>query len=49
MDINTPEQQKGINAYLRSLTPMEQVGCLELFSASSPMCSDGGFGTGTGD
>jgi hypothetical protein len=49
MDISTPDQQKGINAYLRSLTPMEQVGCLELFTAGNPMCSDGGFGTGTGD
>jgi hypothetical protein len=48
-DINTPDEQTGMNAYLRSLTPMEQVGCLELFTAASPMCSDGGLGTGTGD
>jgi hypothetical protein len=48
-DIDTPEKQKGMRAYLRSLTPMEQVGCFELFSSGSPMCSDGGFGTGTGD
>jgi hypothetical protein len=48
-DIDTPEKQKGMNAQLRSLTPMEQVGCFELFTAGSPMCSDGGLGTGTGD
>jgi hypothetical protein len=48
-DIDTPEKQKGMNAYLRSLTPMEQVGCFELFTVGSPMCSDGGLGTGTGD
>jgi hypothetical protein len=45
-DIDTPAKQKGMRAYLRSLTPMEQVGCFELFSMN---CSDGGFGTGTGD
>jgi hypothetical protein len=49
MDIATPEKQKGMAAYLRSLTPMEQVGCFELFTAGSPMCSDGGLGTGTRD
>jgi hypothetical protein len=48
-DIDTPEAQKGMVAYLRSLTPMEQVGCFELFTAGSGMCSDGGLGTGTGD
>jgi hypothetical protein len=48
-DIDTPDKQKGMNAYLRSLTPMEQVGCFELFAQSSAMCSDGGLGTGTGD
>jgi hypothetical protein len=46
-DIDTPDKQAGMRAYLRSLTPQEQVGCLELFNGSS-MCSDGGFGTGTG-
>jgi hypothetical protein len=45
-DIDTPEKRKGMNAYLRSLTPQEQTGCYELFFAS--MCSDGGLGTGTG-
>ena len=48
-DIDTPDKQRGMRAYLRSLTPMEQVGCFELFTSGSPMCSDGGFGTGTGD
>jgi len=48
-DIDTPEKQKGMAAYLRSLTPMEQVGCFELFTAGSPMCSGGGPDTGTGD
>jgi hypothetical protein len=47
-DISTLEAQKGMRAYLRSLTPMEQVGCLELFFNGTSMCSDGGFGTGTG-
>jgi hypothetical protein len=47
-DIDTPEKQKGMRAYLRSLTPMEQVGCFDIFTSSTPMCSDGGFGTGTG-
>jgi hypothetical protein len=46
-DIDTPEKQKGMEAYLRSLTPMEQVGCFELFYSNN--CSDGGLGTGTGD
>jgi hypothetical protein len=27
---------KGMRAYLRSLTPMDQVGCFELFSVSCP-------------
>jgi hypothetical protein len=47
-DIDTPEKQKGMRAYLRSLTPMEQVGCFELFATNGPTCADGGFGTGTG-
>jgi hypothetical protein len=46
-DIDTPAKQKGMRAYLRSLPPQQQVGCFELFSSN--MCSDGGFGTGTGD
>lgn len=47
-DIDTPDKQRAMRAYLRSLTPMEQVGCLELFFTGTSMCSDGGFGTGTG-
>lgn len=39
-DISTPAEQKGMLAYLRSLTPQEQLGCLELFNLS--MCADGG-------
>jgi hypothetical protein len=31
---------KGVLAYLRSLTPQEQLGCFELFNAA--MCADGG-------
>jgi hypothetical protein len=41
-DINTAEEQAGMTAYLRSLTPKEQLGCLELFSQSGPGCSDAG-------
>jgi hypothetical protein len=40
-DISTPAEQKGMLAYLRSLTPMEQVGCLELFQLAR--CADGGM------
>jgi hypothetical protein len=32
-DINTSEGQKGMNAYLRSLTPMQQLGCFDIYSA----------------
>ena len=39
-DISTPEGQKGMRAYLRSLVPQEQLGCFELFNAGS--CADGG-------
>ena len=39
-DINTTEGQTGMRAYLRSLTPQEQVGCFELFN--SQKCADGG-------
>jgi len=39
-DINTTEGQTGMRAYLRSLTPQEQVGCFELFNAQK--CADGG-------
>jgi hypothetical protein len=45
-DIDTPDRQMGMRAYLRSLTPQEQTGCFELFASNQ--CSDGGFGTGTG-
>jgi len=38
-DIASPTQQKGINAYLRALTPREQYGCFELFNANK---CDGG-------
>lgn len=37
-DINTPEGQKGMNAYLRSLTPEEQLGCFDIYST----CDAGG-------
>jgi hypothetical protein len=39
-DIDTPEKQAGMRAYLRSLTPQEQTGCFELFSTKK--CADGG-------
>jgi hypothetical protein len=39
-DISTPAEQTGMLSYLRSLTPQEQVGCLELFDLM--MCADGG-------
>jgi len=39
-DIDTPEKQAGMRAYLRSLTPQEQTGCFELFNQM--MCADGG-------
>jgi hypothetical protein len=32
-DIDTPDKQVGMNAYLRSLTPKEQTGCFELFNS----------------
>jgi len=32
-DISTTEGQIGMNAYLRSLTPKEQVGCFDLFTS----------------
>jgi hypothetical protein len=34
-DIDTPEKQTGMRAYLRSLTPMEQTGCFELFKVNA--------------
>ncbi len=37
-DINTPAAQKGMNAYLRSLTPAQQLGCFDLYAA----CDAGG-------
>jgi hypothetical protein len=39
-DISTPAEQTGMLAYLRSLTPQEQIGCLELFDLMK--CADGG-------
>ena len=40
-DIDTPEKQAGMRAYLRSLTPQEQTGCFELFKLN--VCAgDGG-------
>ena len=39
-DISTPAEQTGMLAYLRSLTPQEQLGCLELFDLMK--CADGG-------
>jgi hypothetical protein len=39
-DISTPAEQKGVVSYLRSLTPKEQLGCLDLFNSSH--CADGG-------
>jgi hypothetical protein len=39
-DIDTPDKQAGMRAYLRSLTPQEQTGCFELFNAN--LCADGG-------
>jgi hypothetical protein len=39
-DINTDAGQTGMLSYLRALTPMEQLGCFELFNAK--MCADGG-------
>ena len=41
VDINTPAEQTGVVAYLRSLTPKEQLGCLDLFNATA-VCADGG-------
>jgi hypothetical protein len=38
-DISTPAEQTGMVAYLRSLTPKEQFGCLELFNMNA---CDGG-------
>lgn len=38
-DINTTAEQTGVVAYLRSLTPKEQYGCLELFNKNA---CDGG-------
>jgi hypothetical protein len=38
-DINTTAEQTGVVAYLRSLTPKEQYGCLELFNMNA---CDGG-------
>lgn len=32
-DINTTEGQKGMNAFLRSLTPQEQLGCFDIFNS----------------
>jgi hypothetical protein len=37
-DINTTEGQKGMNAFLRSLTPVEQLGCFDIYNA----CDAGG-------
>jgi hypothetical protein len=31
-DINTTEGQKGMNAFLRSLTPMQQLGCFDIYA-----------------
>jgi hypothetical protein len=31
-DISTSEGQKGMNAYLRSLTPQQQLGCFDIYS-----------------
>jgi hypothetical protein len=41
-DIDTPDKQTGMRAYLRSLTPMEQTGCFELFKANACAAADGG-------
>ncbi len=38
-DINTTEAQNGMLAYLRSLTPKEQVGCNDLFKKTGPGCA----------
>jgi hypothetical protein len=40
-DIDTPEKQAGMRAYLRSLTPQEQTGCFDLFNSN--VCADGGM------
>ena len=39
-DIDTPDKQAGMRAYLRSLTPQEQTGCFEIFTTKN--CADGG-------
>jgi hypothetical protein len=39
-DIDTTAEQTGVVSFLRSLTPKEQLGCLDLFNANS--CADGG-------
>jgi hypothetical protein len=39
-DIDTTAEQTGVVAYLRSLTPKEQLGCFDLFNANT--CADGG-------
>jgi hypothetical protein len=42
-DIDTPEKQAGMRAYLRSLTPQEQTGCFELFKLNECAgAADGG-------
>jgi hypothetical protein len=33
-DIDTPAKQVGMNAYLRALTPQQQLGCFELFNTN---------------
>lgn len=41
-DIDTPEKQAGMRAYLRSLPPQEQTGCFELFNSNACANADGG-------
>jgi hypothetical protein len=40
-DIDTPEKQTGVTAYLRSLTPAEQLGCNDVFKKGGPGCDAG--------
>ncbi len=40
-DIDASDKQAGMTAYLRSLTPKEQLGCEDLFKASGPGCDAG--------
>ncbi len=41
-DIDTDAKQRGMRAYLRSLTPQEQTGCFELFNLNA-CAADGGM------